>query len=39
MAPVRVTVEDNFKLLAAYCIFNGETDKVATYMGITKNAA
>ena len=33
-----LSVEDNFKLLASYCVFNGDADKVARYMGITKNA-
>lgn len=33
-----VTSEDNLKLLTAHCIFNGDQDKVAEYMGITKNA-
>ena len=33
-----LSVEDNFKLLASYCLFNGDADKVAKYMGITKNA-
>ena len=31
--------EDNMKLLAAFCILNGDYDRIATYMGITKNAA
>jgi hypothetical protein len=34
-----ISVEENFKLLASYCLFNGDTDKVAAYMNITKNAA
>ena len=33
-----LSMEDNFKLLASYCLFDGNADKVANYMGITKNA-
>ena len=36
MAPV--TPEENYKLLAAYCVANGDQEIVAKYMGITKNA-
>jgi hypothetical protein len=36
--PTPVTPEENFKLLIAHCIFNSDTDQVAKYMGITKNA-
>lgn len=34
-----VSIEDNLKLVLAYSIFDGDADKAAKYMGITKNAA